>query len=102
MQLIQILLPLYNEEKKVFPADIFTNIRQQLTEKFGGITTYSRAPATGLWKEKEDKTVKDAIIIYEVMAENLDRDWWQSYKTQLEKIFRQDEILIRTWAIEVL
>ncbi|MDB5263441.1 MAG: hypothetical protein JWQ14_2724 [Adhaeribacter sp.] len=101
-QLIQILLPLYNEEKEVFPEAVFTRIRGQLTEQFGGITTYSRAPATGLWKEKEDKTVKDAIIIYEVIAKTLDQDWWRNYKEHLEKIFRQDEILIRTWAIQVL
>lgn len=102
MQLIQILLPVYNQDNELFPNNYFTNIREELTEKFGGITTYSRAPATGLWKENEDKTVKDAIIVYEVMAESLDRDWWQKYKLQLEKLFRQDEIIVRTWEIQVL
>jgi hypothetical protein len=102
MQQIQILLPLYNNEKKPFPTAIFNRIRQELTKKFGGITTFSRAPATGLWKENEDKTVKDEIIIYEVMAETLDRNWWGSYKKKLEEIFRQDEILIRAWEIQVL
>jgi hypothetical protein len=102
MQLIQILLPLYNNQKDLFPEHYFTQIRQELTEKFGGITTYSRAPATGLWKETEAKTVKDAIIIYEVMAEDLDRSWWQDYKEKLKRVFQQDEILIRSWEIEVL
>ena len=102
MQLIQILLPLYNNENNIFPADIFTDIRRELTEKFGGITTYSQAPATGLWKENEDKTVQDTIITYEVMVDTLDQEWWQHYKAKLEKIFRQEEILIRSWAIQVL
>jgi len=102
MQLIQILLPLYNNQKEAFPTDTFTHIRQELTDKFGGITAFSRAPATGLWKENEEKTVKDEIIIYEVMAEILEQAWWQNYKESLEKTFRQEEILIRTWEIQVL
>ena len=101
MQLIQLLLPLYNNRKELFAQEIFTGIQQGLTEKFGGITTYTRAPATGLWKETEDKTVKDAIVIYEVMAEEIDKNWWQSYKTKLEAIFNQEEILIRSWEITV-
>jgi hypothetical protein len=97
------LLPLYiNNEKNIFPADIFNRIRQELTEKFGGITTYSRSPATSLWKENEENTVKDDIIIYEVLAEALDRDWWGDYKEKLEDIFRQQEILIRCWEAQVL
>jgi hypothetical protein len=102
MQLIQILLPVYNQQKVVFPAETFDRIRQELTEKFGGITTYSRAPATGLWKENRHKTVKDDILVYEVMADNLDKEWWQNYKSQLEATFEQDEILVRTWEVQVL
>lgn len=102
MQLIQILLPLYNNQQQPFAPAVFTRIRQELTEKFGGITAFSRAPATGLWKENEEKTVKDDIIIYEVMAKSLDLNWWQRYKVNLEETFRQDEILIRTWEIQVL
>ncbi len=102
MQLIQILLPLYNNQKEPFPQTVFTHIRQELTEKFGGITAFSRSPATGLWKENEEKTVKDEIIIYEVMAESLDLEWWQCYKVNLEETFRQDEILIRTWEVQVI
>lgn len=102
MQLIQLLLPVYNKQKELFPANIFDSIRQELTDTFGGITTYSRAPATGLWKENEQKTVKDAIVVYEVMAETLDGEWWRNYKRQMEELFQQDEILIRTWEIQVL
>jgi hypothetical protein len=102
MHLIQIFLPLYNQEKNIIPADIFSGISKELTEQFGGITAYSRSPATGLWKENNEKTVKDEIIIYEIMAQNLDRNWWRTYKENLEKIFEQDEIIIRAWEVEVL
>ncbi|PIQ21276.1 MAG: hypothetical protein COW65_10010 [Cytophagales bacterium CG18_big_fil_WC_8_21_14_2_50_42_9] len=102
MQLIQIFLPLIEKETKDFARNLYTEIRKELMENFGGITTYTRSPATGLWKEESDKTVKDKIIIYEVMAEDLNRDWWKQYKQNLEEQFQQDEIIIRTWKIDVL
>ncbi len=102
MHLIQILLPLYNQDNNVFPEIYFTQIKTQLTEKLGGITTYSRSPATGFWKETDNKTVKDEIIVYKIMAPDLDRVWWQTYKQQLEKLFNQDEIIIRASAIDIL
>jgi hypothetical protein len=101
-QLIQILLPLYSPAGEAFPAAHYTGIRQALTEKFGGITTYARSPATGLWKENEAKTVRDDLVVYEVLAPELDRDWWGRYKAGLEETFRQQEILIRAWEMEVL
>ena len=76
-------------------------VRQELTEKFGGITTYTRSPATGLWKENEEKTVRDEIVIYEVMTKNIDTRWWKSYKRKLEDNFSQDEIVIRSMTIEL-
>jgi len=102
MHLIQILLPLYDKEHNLFSAAYFTAIRQELTDKFGGITSYSRAPATGLWKENEAKTVKDDITIYEVVAEVIDRDWWREYKEKLKQKFEQDEVMIRAWETEML
>ena len=102
MQLIQILLPLVEKQKQDSSNQLYEDIRKELTEKFGGITTYTRSPATGLWKEETDKTVKDNVILYEIMAPELDRNWWQTYKDKLETLFEQDEIIIRTWEIEVL
>ncbi|MGV3585605.1 MAG: hypothetical protein ACO1OF_01280 [Adhaeribacter sp.] len=53
-------------------------------------------------ERKQRKNGEDEIIIYEVMAETLDQAWWQNYKKSLEKTFRQEEILIRAWEIQVL
>ena len=102
MQLIQIFLPVIEKENKEFSINYYADIRKELTEKFGGITTYTRSPATGLWKEEENKTVKDNIITYEIMAPDLDNGWWQDYKHKLEKQFKQAEIIIRTWKIDVI
>ena len=52
MYLIQLFLPLYDEKGLVVPEAHFASVRDQLTERFGGITTYSRAPARGFWKDK--------------------------------------------------
>jgi hypothetical protein len=99
MYLLQLLLPLNNPGGAQFPINYFTVIRKELTDKYGGITTYSRSPAVGLWKESEDKTVADDIVIFELMLESIDRPWWTAYKDELEKMFEQDEIVIRYWEI---
>jgi hypothetical protein len=95
-RLIQLLLPLYDEEGKSFPAQLYTRIKQELTEKFGGLTAYSRTPATGLWKEDDQKISRDDIIVYEVVVKNIDKSWWRIYKKELEQHFRQDELMIRS------
>ncbi|MDB5118990.1 MAG: hypothetical protein JWN56_208 [Sphingobacteriales bacterium] len=86
IKLIQVLLPLFSLDGEAFPHNIYLKIREELAERFGGITTYTRSPVVGLWKEDQDKTVKDEIIIYEVMAADLDTEWWKTYKQSLERI----------------
>ncbi|MBC7913706.1 MAG: hypothetical protein H7Y07_06245 [Pyrinomonadaceae bacterium] len=102
MQQIQIFLPLYNENGEAFSKHYYSSLKEDLTDKFGGITIYTRSPAIGFWKENETKIVKDEIIIYEIMAESVDKDWWQRCRNGLEKLFRQDQIIIRTWKMELL
>ena len=99
MRLVQILLPVHDNEGKAFPHDVFAAVRAELTDAFGGVTAYMRAPATGLWDEGDD-VVRDDIVIYEVMVEELDAAWWSSYRAKLEKRFRQDEIVIRALPME--
>jgi hypothetical protein len=36
------------------------------------------------------------------MVEALDRRWWKNYRTELEQLFRQDQIVIRAQAYEPL
>ena len=75
MYLVQILLPLYDNDARPIEQEEYEQVRDELTELFGGITTYVRSPAKGLWKESTTSTVHDDIVIYEVMTEVLDRGW---------------------------
>lgn len=96
MYLIQILLPLYNKKGKVFPAESYDQIKKELSERFGGLTAYTRSPASGIWKKSNDQLVKDDILVYEVMTDQLDKTYWSSYRKRMETIFEQESLVIRS------
>jgi hypothetical protein len=98
--LIQILLPIHFCDGANVPAEMFSQVRTELAERFGGVTAYSRSPATGLWKRTEAEVERDQVIMIEVVAEALDRDWWAQYREQLEQRFGQEEVHARALAIE--
>jgi hypothetical protein len=102
MHLVQILLPLYDASGRAFARGMYDAVARELTEKFGGLTAYVRAPAAGLWEEEPGRTRRDDIVVYEVMADTLDPAWWRAYRVDLERRFVQDEIVVRTHAIERL
>lgn len=105
MHLVQFLLPLQDNDGRRFAAREFTRLHDELTKKFGGITAYMRSPAIGLWKEQKEnaeRVSRDQIVMFEVMVESLDRDWWSAYRRQLKERFRQDEVVIRATTIERL
>jgi len=102
MHLIQIFLPARSDNKEPFAKENYVRIRQTLTEKFGGLTAYTRAPAEGLWKDEENTTHKDEIVIFELMADELNEAWWRNYKENLERTFSQDKIIIRVQNLRIL
>jgi hypothetical protein len=102
MHLIHILLPLNDNKGKPLPKKLFREVADELTEKFGGLTAHTRAPAEGLWKEGTEEADKDQIVIYEVMAEELDEKWWRKYRRGLEKRFNQEKVIVRAMEVRVL
>ena len=102
MHLVQILLPVTDNNGEGFPPGHFEAVREVLTAHFGGLTAYTRAPAEGLWRSGSEKTSRDDIVVLEVMAEVIDRDWWSAYKRELEARFRQRELIVRAQEIELL
>jgi len=96
MQLIQILLPVVDNAGQRFLRAAFEAVRHTLSERFGGLTAFVQSPALGLWKDAQSgATARDEVILIEVMVERLDRAWWSDYRSELEKTFRQDEIVVR-------
>lgn len=103
MHLIQILLPLYDNQGNELPQVEFRRVSSELSHRFGGLTAFTRAPAEGVWKEHEAAhPTHDEIVVFEVMVDELDRAWWATYRKDLERRFKQDEVVIRAQAIEQL
>ncbi|HET9578284.1 MAG TPA: hypothetical protein VFP44_10685 [Usitatibacter sp.] len=102
MHLVQILLPLYDARGERFAGALYARVKDELTERFGGLTAYARAPAEGLWESRPGSTQRDDIVVYEVMAEELDPAWWTQYRQELEGRFRQRELVVRAHAISRL
>jgi hypothetical protein len=102
MQRVEILLPLFENGGKRNPKRRFDQTTRELTEKFGGLTAYTRAPAHGFWKQTSKRTVRDDVVIYEVICPRLNRSWWKRYRSVLEHRFAQDELIVRAQRIEIL
>ena len=102
MHLVQILLPLYDNDGRGLARNLYDGVFRALTERFGGVTAFTRAPAEGAWKEAGAGVNRDQVVIFEVMVERLDHDWWAAYRRQLEADFKQERILIRASVVEQL
>ena len=102
MHLVQLLLPVLDPQRQAYPPTWYQGLAQRLIEQFGGVTAYTRAPATGLWETSSGKTVREQVVVYEVMVEKLDRGWWAVLREELEDQFSQDEVVVRAQTIERL
>ena len=102
--LVQILLPTHTRGGAEVAAEQFARVRVELTERFGGVTAYSRShPATGLWKPDDAETIeRDQVIMVEVVVEVFDREWWATYREQLETRFDQEVVHARALAMELI
>jgi hypothetical protein len=102
LHLVQIILPLFDNDGQPFAPRTFGDVRAELTQRFGGATAYTRAPAQGTWEDEAGHVRHDDVIVVEVMAESLDRAWWAAYRSELAARFRQDEVVVRATAMEML
>jgi hypothetical protein len=76
-------------------------LAQELAARFGGLTAFTRAPAKGRF-EQGGRQVKDDIVVFEIMTDALEREWWSALRERLENDFEQNEIVVRTHQIERL
>ncbi|MCC2975450.1 hypothetical protein LK533_02030 [Sphingomonas sp. PL-96] len=99
--LVELFLPTASNDGAPFERAMFDRVRDELVDAFGGVTLFRRNPAEGLWTDG-DATARDQVITAEVMADTIDRDWWDGYRRALEGRFAQEEILIRCTRIWTL
>ena len=91
--LVQLLLPLSDNHGVAHDPTLFRDVASTLTERFGGITAYSRSPAEGRWQSDGD-THHDDVVAVEVMVDELDEEWWRDFRRHLEIVFRQRQLLV--------
>lgn len=94
MFLVQILLPLADNQGQPFGRGAFEKVKDGLAEKFDGVTAFTQSPGEGLWTEGSGKT-EDDVVVFEVMVESLDHAQWTRLKGELERDFRQEKVIIR-------
>lgn len=102
MYLIQLLLPLYDNDGRPFSRALFAQVRNEFVARFGGMTAFTRAPADGLWQEPGGNAVHDDLVVYEVMTESIEEEWWRGYRSELEQRFRQKSLVVRAQEIQLL
>ncbi|WP_114954020.1 hypothetical protein [Sphingosinicella terrae] len=101
MHLVEILLPLRDNEGRTFGRELFAQVREEMVERYGGVTAFTRAPAEGIWQADEGRS-RDEIVLVEVMTDVLDRHWWGDYRAELEQRFEQEQIVMRSHEVETL
>ena len=101
MYLVEILLPMNDNSGRPFGAEKYAAVRGHLMDRFGGLTAFTRSPAQGAVAMGK-QIVLDDIVVFEVMTEELDMQWWSIYRLHLETEFRQDDVVIRASAITLL
>jgi hypothetical protein len=102
MHLVEILLPVRDNHGQPFSHEKFQAIGERLTDRFGGLTAFTRAPAEGFWHGDNQRRLREDVIVLEVMVDHHDRKWWKAFRIEMETAFAQDEVVIRTQAIERL
>ena len=101
MHLVQLLLPLADNADQRFPASLYEDVTSDLTERFGGVTAYTRSPAEGRWQSGTSEHHDDVLVV-EVMVEQLDSVWWSEFRERLAKTFRQKSLFIRVQDCQLL
>jgi hypothetical protein len=101
MYLVQIVLPRADNSGQPFPREDFDRVKNELAQRFDGVTAYIRAPAEGVQKQNQ-KLSSDDIVVLEVMTEQVDLAEWTARRQQYEKSFRQEKVIVRYIAISIV
>lgn len=98
MHLVQLLIP----TEGLSAQGGLSRITEELLERFGGLTAYTRTPVHGEWIAPSGERTPDEIIVVEVMTDAIDKAWWHDYGRELAKRLEQEEVVIRAHQVERL
>ena len=101
MQLARFFLPLQDNAGEAFPAEMYSAIEAELSSRFGGVTAHLQSPASGSWRDG-GKLHADDVVIFEILLEKADMDWWRAFRARLERDFRQARILLMLQPVEIV
>ena len=96
--LVQILLPLTGTPSA---SAVYEDLARDLTGRFGGVTSYLRAPAEGRWKTAS-RVEQDEITVVEVMVDTIDHNYWTDVRSHLEAALNQSQVVIRAQGVTLL
>jgi hypothetical protein len=96
--LVQILVPRSKGDGEPVSRSWFDALLKDLTDRFGGATSYLPAPGEGIWDAGDIKE-RDDIAVIEVMTDELDERYWHGFRKRLETELSQDVIVIRAQEI---
>lgn len=102
MFLVQILLPLRDNQGEAFSDRLFCQVREELVTRFGGVTAYLQSPAQGVWQSEGEQTSQDEVYLVEVMTDTLDYSWWRNYREEMEARFKQQQLMMRAHQVTLL
>jgi hypothetical protein len=92
--LVELLLPRQTGNGEPVTMDWFEQLLAELTAKFGGVTSFVRAPGKGLWQD-DGQIEQDNIAVIEVMTTEIDLTYWAALRQRLEQELSQQEIVVR-------
>lgn len=95
MQLIEIFLPVYDDNGIELPSPLYARTCDELVARFGGVTAHARSPASALRFSSEGEALHDDVIVYEVIAEHVERRWWSEYRKTLQDRFAHRALMVR-------
>jgi len=98
----EILLPLRFNDGQQVPVELLTETLLQLEERFGAVSCETQT-IRGSWQH-EGESYRDELVRAFVDAEDLpaNRQFFLDLKGQLKSRFRQHDIWMTTYPIEVL
>jgi hypothetical protein len=97
------LLPTTASGEDAPPVGVaWTETRRELTEKFDGLTAYTRSPAKGVWTAPDGHAEHDDVVMVEIVTDTFEHAWWRMYAARLAARFGQKSIHVRAISIELL